>query len=35
MATFYKKTDEGEFVEADKDVDELFRQNLAILYRLS
>lgn len=26
MATFYKKTDEGEFVEADKDVDELFRQ---------
>ena len=26
MATFYKKTDDGEFVEADKDVDELFRQ---------
>ena len=26
MTTFYKKTDEGEFIEADKDVDELFRQ---------
>ena len=26
MATFYKKTEEGEFIEADKDVDELFRQ---------
>ena len=26
MATFYKKTDEGEYVEADSDVDELFRQ---------
>lgn len=26
MTTFYKKTDEGEYVEADKDVDELFRQ---------
>jgi len=26
MGTFYKKTDEGEFVEADKDVDELFRK---------
>lgn len=26
MATFYKQTDEGEYVEADKDVDELFRQ---------
>lgn len=26
MATFYKKTDEGEYIEADKDVDELFRQ---------
>lgn len=26
MTTFYKKTDEGEFVEADNDVDELFRQ---------
>lgn len=26
MATFYKKTDDGEFIEADKDVDDLFRQ---------
>lgn len=26
MATFYKKTEEGEYVEADNDVDELFRQ---------
>lgn len=26
MTTFYKKTDDGEFVEADKDVDELFRE---------
>lgn len=26
MTTFYRKTDEGEYVEADKDVDELFRQ---------
>lgn len=26
MATFYKQNDEGEYVEADKDVDELFRQ---------
>lgn len=26
MATFYKKTDSGEYVEADSDVDELFRQ---------
>ena len=26
MATFYKQTEEGEYVEADKDVDELFRQ---------
>lgn len=26
MATFYKQTDEGEYIEADKDVDELFRQ---------
>ena len=26
MATFYKKNDEGEFVEADNDVDELFQQ---------
>ncbi len=26
MATFYKQTDNGEYVEADKDVDELFRQ---------
>ena len=26
MATFYKQTDDGEYVEADKDVDELFRQ---------
>lgn len=26
MATFYKKTDDGEYVEADNDVDELFRQ---------
>lgn len=26
MATFYKQNDEGEYIEADKDVDELFRQ---------
>lgn len=26
MANFYKQTDEGEYIEADKDVDELFRQ---------
>ena len=26
MATFYKQNDEGEYVEADKDVDDLFRQ---------
>lgn len=26
MTTFYKQNDEGEYVEADKDVDELFRQ---------
>lgn len=26
MATFYKKSDSGEYVEADDDVDELFRQ---------
>lgn len=26
MATFYKQNDDGEYVEADKDVDELFRQ---------
>lgn len=26
MATFYKQNDNGEYVEADKDVDELFRQ---------
>lgn len=26
MATFYKQNDAGEYVEADKDVDELFRQ---------
>ena len=26
MANFYKQTDEGEYVEADKEVDELFRQ---------
>lgn len=26
MATFYKKTDTGEYIEADSDVDELFRQ---------
>lgn len=26
MATFYKKNDNGEFVEADEDVDSLFRQ---------
>ena len=26
MATFYKKTENGEFVEADDDVDDLFRQ---------
>lgn len=26
MTTFYKKTDDGEFVEANKDVDELFRE---------
>ena len=26
MANFYKQTDDGEYVEADKDVDELFRQ---------
>lgn len=26
MATFYKKTDEGEFVEADAEVDKLFRE---------
>ena len=26
MTTFYKKTDDGEYVEADKDVDELFRE---------
>ena len=26
MATFYKQTDTGEYVEADSDVDELFRQ---------
>ena len=26
MATFYKQNDKGEYVEADNDVDELFRQ---------
>lgn len=26
MATFYKQNDEGEFIDADKDVDDLFRQ---------
>lgn len=26
MATFYKQNEEGEYIEADKDVDELFRQ---------
>ena len=26
MANFYKQTDEGEYIEADKDVEELFRQ---------
>ena len=26
MATFYKKNDDGEYIEADNDVDELFRQ---------
>ena len=26
MATFYKQTDNGEYVDADSDVDELFRQ---------
>lgn len=26
MATFYKQNDEGEYIEADKDVDDLFRQ---------
>lgn len=26
MATFYKQNDEGEYIEADSDVDELFRQ---------
>lgn len=26
MTTFYKQNDDGEYVEADKDVDELFRQ---------
>jgi hypothetical protein len=26
MATFYKQNDAGEYVEADKDVDDLFRQ---------
>ena len=26
MVTFYKKTDDGEYVEADNDVEELFRQ---------
>ncbi len=26
MATFYKQTDDGEYVEADKDVDDLFRE---------
>lgn len=26
MANFYKQTDDGEYIEADKDVEELFRQ---------
>ena len=26
MATFYKQNEDGEYIEADKDVDELFRQ---------
>lgn len=26
MANFYKQTDEGEYIDADKDVDDLFRQ---------
>lgn len=26
MATFYKQNDEGEYIDADKDVDDLFRQ---------